>query len=514
MTDKKPFEIARETLKALTARKLVPTPANYQNIYNEIAGIPQQQPFPADTLRDIAKALPTKTPGQQKQRGLLEYAIDRLNWEGVKTALVAYGGFAPQQADPADASASAAVSVAADGAPELTPEFMGQIGKMVEYLQPALGTDDERLNEQTAELLKALRAPKLDVAALKQMLISYSHRVSFAAEDQGEIKKTLLKLLHLVFENIAELGVEEQWLQGQMDTLMTAAKPPLTLRRLDDVERRLKDVIFKQKDAKDKAVALQNEMRQMLATFIERLAQMTQSSGAFHNKLEDSARLIEQAKSIAEIAPVLKDVVGATRAMAQESLGVRDELQSMRQQANQHEAELAKLHQELDRISIQARHDPLTGVLNRKGLDEAMERELSSVRRKETPLCMALLDIDNFKKLNDSMGHATGDQALTHLAGVARECMRPQDTLARYGGEEFVILLPDTPLDKGIEAMTRLQRELSTRFFLAGTEKVLITFSAGVAQLEKDEVPNDCIRRADQAMYLAKRAGKNRVLGA
>ena len=92
--------------------------------------------------------------------------------------------------------------------------------------------------------------------------------------------------------------------------------------------------------------------------------------------------------------------------------------------------------------------------------------------------------------------------------------MRPQDTLARYGGEEFVILLPDTPLDKGIEAMTRLQRELTKRFFMAGTEKVMITFSAGVAQLAAEETGMDGIRRADQAMYLAKRAGKNRVLGA
>jgi diguanylate cyclase len=92
--------------------------------------------------------------------------------------------------------------------------------------------------------------------------------------------------------------------------------------------------------------------------------------------------------------------------------------------------------------------------------------------------------------------------------------MRPQDTLARYGGEEFVILLPDTTLEKGIEAMTRLQRELTKRFFLAGTEKVLITFSAGVAQLSTDEAGQDAIKRADQAMYLAKRAGKNRVLGA
>jgi diguanylate cyclase len=85
--------------------------------------------------------------------------------------------------------------------------------------------------------------------------------------------------------------------------------------------------------------------------------------------------------------------------------------------------------------------------------------------------------------------------------------------LARYGGEEFVILLPDTTLAQGIEAMTRLQRELSKRFFLAGSEKVLITFSAGVAQVAADEAGSDAIKRADQAMYLAKRAGKNRVIG-
>ncbi len=517
MTDKKPFEIARETLKQLTARKMAPTPANYQTIYNEIAGIPQQQPFPADTLRDISKALPAKTPGQQKQKGLLDYAIDRLNWEGVKTALVAYGGFVPTTPEAAGTTGISPASngaTPAGGASMLSAEFMGQMGKMIEYLQPALGNDDERLMEQTAALLKALRQPKVDLVAIKPMLVSYSHRLSFAAEDQAEIKKTLLKLLHLVFENIAELGVEEQWLRGQMEALMTAASPPLTLRRLDDVERRLRDVIFKQKDAHAKAIQLQNEMRQMLATFIDRLAQMSQSSGSFQDKLEDSARQIEQAKTIAEIAPVLKEVVGATRSMAQESQVVRDELRSMREQATNDEAELAKLHQELDRISTQARHDPLTGALNRKGLDEALERELSSVRRKETPLCVSLLDIDNFKKINDSMGHSTGDQALNHLATVARECMRPQDTLARYGGEEFVVLLPDTPLDKGIDAMTRLQRELSKRFFLAGAEKVLITFSAGVAQLTADEAPSDCIRRADQAMYLAKRAGKNRVLGA
>ena len=107
-----------------------------------------------------------------------------------------------------------------------------------------------------------------------------------------------------------------------------------------------------------------------------------------------------------------------------------------------------------------------------------------------------------------------GDAALIHLSAVAREAIRPQDTLARYGGEEFVVLMPDTKLEQGIEVMARLQRELTKAIYMAGNEKILITFSAGVAQLAADESGTEAIRRADQAMYLAKRAGKNRVLGA
>ena len=186
----------------------------------------------------------------------------------------------------------------------------------------------------------------------------------------------------------------------------------------------------------------------------------------------------------------------------------------MREKVNATQAEIARLQHELDTASTQARHDTLTGALNRKGLDEALVREIADVKRKDTPLCTALLDIDNFKKLNDTKGHEAGDAALTHLVAVTRESMRPQNTLARYGGEEFVIVMPDTQIEQGIEAMTRLQRELTKRFFLADNEKIVITFSAGVAQLAPGETPQDAIKRADQAMYLAKRAGKNRVVGA
>ena len=127
-------------------------------------------------------------------------------------------------------------------------------------------------------------------------------------------------------------------------------------------------------------------------------------------------------------------------------------------------------------------------------------------------MCVGLLDIDNFKKLNDSLGHDAGDAALIHLATVIRETMRPQDTCARFGGEEFVILLPDTLLDDAQKALVRLQRELTKRYFLHNNDKQLITFSAGVTELREGDTQISVTKRADEAMYTAKKTGKNRVV--
>lgn len=519
ISDRKPFDFAREALKQISARKMMPTPANYQAIYNEIAGLSNEPPFPLERLRDIARALPAKTPGQLKHRALLESAIGQLSWSGIKAALLAYGSFTPADA-PASANTSTAPAaspgLAGPAAPALTADFFGLIARLVEFVLPVLGDDDVRFTEQAQALLLSMRRPgvEADAAAVKLQLANFCHRVSFAAEEQLEIKGVLHTLLQLIIQNIGALAPDDRWLKGQADALQAAAMPPLTLRRLDDVQRRLKDVILKQSEAKERMTSAQEEMRQMLALFIDRLSHMTESTSAYQGKLEETARLIEKANSLDEITPVLRNIVGSTRSLASDSLTARDQLRGMAEKVAANEAELGRLHQQLDRLSAQARHDPLTGALNRKGLDEALERELQTVRRKSQALCLGMIDIDNFKSINDRLGQHSGDAALVHLASVARELMRSQDSLARYRGEEFVVLLPDTALDAGVEAMTRLQRELSKRFFMAGTEKVLITFSAGVAQLGEQEGAAEAIRRADQAMYLAKRAGKNRVFGA
>ncbi len=528
MTERTPHELARETLKLLAQRKLLPTPENYLALYREAAGTADVTPFPDEPLDRIAKALPAANPGQQKQRALFELAVRQRDWTAVQSALVGFAGFAvpPPATKPTPPSltslalaiapetpAPANPTTAASVAP-MTPEFLAQLARLIEYTLPALGKDDERFNAQAHALLGLLRQSNPDALAIKSTLAEFVHRVSFAAEEQHEIKHALLTLLQLIVQNIGQLSPDDRWLQGQVQALQQAAAPPLSLRRLDNVGALLKDVIHKQGEARARSLEAQAQLRSLLSTFIERLSNVAQSSSGFHDHIAQCAQKISSATSLEEIAPVLETAMTATQAMARDSRQVRDELQSIRLRADAAQQQIDQLHQELDRISAQARHDPLTGTLNRKGLDETMQRDVSEARRKDRPLSIALLDIDNFKKINDSLGHDAGDAALTHLAQVARESLRPQDSLARFGGEEFVILMPDTRLEAGIEAMTRLQRELTKREFLERTEKVLITFSAGVAEMAPDEAGMDTIKRADQAMFLAKRAGKNRVWGA
>jgi diguanylate cyclase len=506
MNEKKhPSELAREALRLLSARKLVPMPANYQACYNEIAGLPNVAGFPEAPLRQLSLALIAKTEEQAKQLTLLDAAIGRRNWGQVQEALVAFA------AHHNATSSTHQECVPAPGSDEL----LAHLTRTLECLRPALGNDDEGFAELLEDCLQALRNPATVRSEVDAMLATFSRRLSIVAEDQAEIKVALLKLLHLIIENIGELAIDDSWLKGQIDALLKAVVPPLTLRRLDDVERRIRNVMSKQSEAKSRSMAAQQEMRTMLATFIERLAMMNESSSSFQGKIEESARKIAQVKTIEDMAPLLREVIDATRTMGEDTRSAHDQLQWLQQKALATEAEIINLHLELDHASALARHDPLTDVLNRKGLNEALAREIAGMQRKDTPLSIALLDIDDFKKLNDQLGHETGDKALIHLVKVARECMRPVDSVARYGGEEFVILMPDTVLEQGIQTMVRLQRALTKMFFLADAKKkVLITFSAGVAQLAPGESGDDAIRRADRAMYLAKRAGKNRVIGA
>ena len=391
------------------------------------------------------------------------------------------------------------------------------LASLLESSLNSLLTDAPELQteaRQLASLIRAVRPLSADVDKLEAELKKFSYRLEYLAEDQNELRAGLLHLLRLIIENISEVVIDDHLLHGQIEALLELISKPLNLRQLDDVERRMKDVIFKQGMMKKQLNEAQDRLKNMLMSFVDRLANLTDETGTFHSTIELCSKKISQAGDIGQISEVLDEVMSATRVMQLSAQRSRDELQVMRQRVAETEKEIERLHAELTQASDMVRIDPLTGVLNRKGMEEALEREVSRAQRQHARLCIGVLDIDNFKRLNDTLGHQIGDAALIHLSSVIKETMRPQDTVARYGGEEFVLLLPDTPLEESIKAVTRLQRELTRKFFLHNNERLLITFSAGVAEFRQDEPATSAFQRADQAMYLAKRSGKNRVLAA
>jgi diguanylate cyclase len=393
-------------------------------------------------------------------------------------------------------------------------QIQNLIAQLLEETMVMLLVDNKELSSEAQQLAIATRAAKNpdEISALSDRLKKFTYRAHFVAEDQVELKAALLHLIQLIIENISELVIDDQWLVGQITVVRELVSQPLSLRQLDDVERRMKDVIYKQSALKKSLGDAQNQLKQMLATFVDRLADFSETTSGYHDKIEHCANRISEAKDISQLSEVLDEVMRETRVIQMNAQRSRDELTEMRTRVNHAEKEVSRLQEELANTSEMVRHDPLTGALNRKGMDEALETEVSRARRQNGTLCIALLDIDNFKKLNDTLGHAAGDAALVHLTKVVQETIRPEDTLARYGGEEFVVLLPDTSLDSSVTAMVRVQRELTRRFFLHNNDKVLITFSCGVAELGPDEDPNQALKRADDGMYLAKRGGKNRVV--
>jgi diguanylate cyclase len=248
--------------------------------------------------------------------------------------------------------------------------------------------------------------------------------------------------------------------------------------------------------------------------FISRIGEMSESTGDYHVKIENYVEKLGSTEDLPTINTILQDLISDTKSLHLDMVRSHEELLNARRQAEAAEQKMHELEAELGQVSELVYQDHLTGTLNRRGMDEAFVREFARAKRGQTSISVALLDIDHFKKINDTFGHDVGDQALIHLAGVVKEILRPMDVVARYGGEEFVIILPDTAEADGVKIMTRLQRDLTKRYFLHENEKLLITFSAGVAQRSGEETAEALIARADDALYRAKQAGRNRVFAA
>ncbi|WP_137937460.1 diguanylate cyclase [Chitinivorax sp. B] len=598
-----PSLVARETLKLMAQRKVMPDPDNYRKIYNEIAGIrdavatghsellgellkPLQQAAKGSPARGRAiKELDQLAAAQQWPKFFNLYEDEILNslagrrfsrpWpELIRELLREWDLHRPgfSSGKKKDALERVLINFGSDLA-QLNEKLAGMLKSWAEGGEPeagvetadeeAVGADVSRKvtgNAQGAvEGAAAVSAGMVGLAAwseLMSLIVSSGlvARLKPFPELQGEAEALLvavrevrdettlqrfaaqtkkfciklelhndhderlftglLRLLELLVDNIGELVVDDQWIDGQVAVLRDMIDKPLTARQIYAAEASFKDLIIKQGALKHGLNEAKETFKHMVATFIDRLGVMSNSTGGYHDKVKIYAERIQETDDMLQLNQLLADLMNDTRSVQTDMLRSRDEMQLARQQAQDAEERIRNLEGELRAISEKVKQDHLTGALNRRGLDDAFFAEVSRSEREAAPLCVALLDVDNFKQLNDRLGHSAGDGALVHLAGVVRDTLRPTDIVARYGGEEFVVLLVNTEQDEGIRVMERLQRELTKRFFLFNNERLLITFSAGVARYRPGEEQDSVIGRADDAMYRAKKAGKNKVLAA
>jgi diguanylate cyclase (GGDEF)-like protein len=172
--------------------------------------------------------------------------------------------------------------------------------------------------------------------------------------------------------------------------------------------------------------------------------------------------------------------------------------------------ELKRSNQLLWEMSVT---DPLTRLYNRRHLMETLERELQRTRRAGTPLSVAIIDVDHFKRVNDSHGHQLGDEVLAGVASLTAKALRTYDLAARYGGEEFLVVLPDTPLKDAMVVAERIRTNVASLTFPGRLQELRVTVSLGVATYPARGVNSveTLIRAADQALYRAKRGGRNRT---
>ncbi len=171
--------------------------------------------------------------------------------------------------------------------------------------------------------------------------------------------------------------------------------------------------------------------------------------------------------------------------------------------------QIERQRRELERL---ATTDVLTGVFNRRVLLERLELELRRCRRYGSRLCVLLLDVDYFKRVNDTYGHLAGDAVLVAVGHILRTRVRNTDVAGRYGGEEFGVLLPETDLEPGRELAERLRQHVADEVFSAGTATFRVTCSVGVAHFaDARQKANDLLQGADKALYRAKEQGRNRV---
>lgn len=254
--------------------------------------------------------------------------------------------------------------------------------------------------------------------------------------------------------------------------------------------------------------ALADKLEAEMGTAISLIERAGQDAARYGETLESAGDEIENTKSEDDLSRVVGRLVSETRSVVDQTRAVEDRL-------SQAAAEVQQLRKELETAQTEANEDALTGLANRKNFDTMLARGTEESKKGNHPLSLLVLDVDHFKKFNDTYGHQVGDQVLKLLGAVLTSNVKGQDTAARYGGEEFAVILPNTSLDNALKLAETIRVQVAGKSVVqrnSGEKLGQITISIGAAQYVRGEPMEQVIHRADQALYRAKGTGRNRVV--
>jgi diguanylate cyclase len=251
-------------------------------------------------------------------------------------------------------------------------------------------------------------------------------------------------------------------------------------------------------------------LRQDIHDMLNRLAgfamETDRQAEGYGDNLQSFGNKLKQNLDVSSLDGLIGEMLTDTESMRGSMLTLQHELKQSRQ-------EVEKLHQELESAKGEALIDPMTGILNRRGFEKAVSHNLKQENFSGKEISLLMVDIDNFKAINDNFGHLVGDKVIKAVADMLKSKIRGQDFVARLGGEEFAVLLPDTPAQGGFSVAEHIRKGIeSGRIRSIDSNKPLgvVTVSIGVASLDQGDF-TDMMDKADKALYASKSSGRNRT---